>query len=112
MKKILTDYIGVPEWKEHELPWYPPLCEIAEGEDRHLPSAIRAINKPIKANPYIQKLFVDYINDGKAEEAEIGQRIITAMQKVSHFLCINFIYSLMLLLIIASEIINFKTLLY
>lgn len=54
-----------------------------DSDESYLPSSIRrVVDKPLKFHPYLQKQLLKYVNNGKAEEAEIGQRIITAMNKV------------------------------
>ncbi|KAF5282200.1 hypothetical protein FQR65_LT02897 [Abscondita terminalis] len=83
--KMLTNYIDLPTGSEHKLPWYPPVCEHPDKdvEKLYIPSSLRRIsrNGNIKNNPLLQQHFLSYVNDGKAEESEIGQRIITATQK-------------------------------
>ncbi|GJQ65171.1 hypothetical protein Trydic_g7312 [Trypoxylus dichotomus] len=86
ISKILSEYIGIPENKEHELPWYPPICKHSDmdSDESYLPSSIRrVVDKPLKFHPILQEQLLKYVNNGKAEEAEIGQRIITAMNKKS-----------------------------
>lgn len=59
--------------------------------DKYVPSTERhVLNNEIKSNDYIRNHLLKYVNDGKADEAEIGQRIITAMEKVR----LNFIENL------------------
>ncbi|XP_031341481.1 tetratricopeptide repeat protein 17-like isoform X2 [Photinus pyralis] len=82
--KMLTSYIGLPTGTEHKLPWYPPICEHPDKdvEKLYLPSFLRQVaSSNLKSHPLLQQHFLSYISDGKAEESEIGQRIITAMQK-------------------------------
>lgn len=95
---MLTDYIGLPWGTEHDLPWYPPICEYPEVTDNknQLPISLRqAENNPLKVSEYLRKHLLSYVNGGKGEEAEIGQRIISAMHKVllnyNHCLCSNVI---------------------
>ncbi|XP_018331207.1 tetratricopeptide repeat protein 17 isoform X2 [Agrilus planipennis] len=84
VSKAISDLIDLPNGFEHSLPWYPPICEHS-GKDFnkiYLPSSVKqTFNKPLKMHPFFHKHFVNYINDGKVDEAEIGQRIITAMYK-------------------------------
>lgn len=82
---MLSKYIDIPESQEHELPWYPPICKHTDmdSDESYLPSSIRrVVDKPLKFHPMLQKQLLKYVNNGKAEEAEIGQRIISAMKKV------------------------------
>lgn len=75
----------MPSDVEHELPWYPPICKHADAEmdESYLPSSIRkVVDKPLKNYEILSKYLLKYVNNGKAEEAEVGQRIVTAMQKV------------------------------
>lgn len=67
------------------MPWYPPVCDYPNVfGDKYVPSTERhVLNNEIKSNDYIRNHLLKYVNDGKADEAEIGQRIITAMEKVS-----------------------------
>lgn len=85
---MVSDYIGLPWGSEHELPWYPPVCEYPDISDRaHLPISLRqSENNPLKVNDFLRKSLMNYVNGGKGEEAEIGQRIITAMHRVSFVL--------------------------
>ncbi|XP_018572773.1 tetratricopeptide repeat protein 17 isoform X3 [Anoplophora glabripennis] len=85
IKKILSEYIGLEEGSQHELPWYPPLCDYPNVfGDKYVPSTERhVLNTEIKSNDYLRNHLLKYVNDGKADEAEIGQRIITAMEKKS-----------------------------
>nr|CAI5851357.1 unnamed protein product [Callosobruchus analis] len=78
VKKILSEYIGLLDGAQHDLPWYPPVCDdpnVFGERDRHL------LNVELKGSEYLRKYLLDYVNDGNADEAEIGQRIITAMEK-------------------------------
>lgn len=86
---MLTDYIDLPASKEHDLPWYPPVCDFPEDlEDKsHRPISLKQMeNTQIKVNDHIRRHLLKYLNKEKWEEAEIGQRIITAMHKVFYFL--------------------------
>lgn len=97
VKEMLSKYINIPDGAEHELPWYPPICELSQDENSLLPEDVRDIlTDNIKSHPYLKKIFLSYVNNGNAEEAEIGQRIITAIHKVSvkfllyyYFTCIH-----------------------
>lgn len=42
-----------------------------------------SLNTKLESNNYLHSQLLNYVNQGKANEAEIGQRIITAIQKVS-----------------------------
>lgn len=83
---MLTTYIDLPFGTEHALPWYPPLCQPDDKdiEMLYIPPSLRqlALNHPLKGNTFLQQHFLRYVNDGQAEESEIGQRIITAVHKV------------------------------
>lgn len=83
--QILTDTINLPDNTEHKLPWYPPVCEESNGSsDKYVQHSERSLlNNEIRSNPFLRNHFLKYVNNGKADEAEIGQRIITAMEKVS-----------------------------
>nr|XP_022913333.1 tetratricopeptide repeat protein 17 [Onthophagus taurus] len=86
VNKILSEYIDIPEEKDHDLPWYPPICKHPdmEEDESYLPSSIRrVIDKPLKSHPILQQQLLGYINQGNGEEAEIGQRIVSAMNKKS-----------------------------
>lgn len=75
----------MPDNLEHKLPWYPPVCEEANGSgEKYVQQSERILlNNEIKSNQFLRNHFVKYVGNGKADEAEIGQRIITAMEKVS-----------------------------
>ncbi|CAH1997575.1 unnamed protein product [Acanthoscelides obtectus] len=83
VQKILSEYIGLPDGSQHDLPWYPPVCENPNvlGEKFIPPSERHLLNGDLKANEYLKHYLLKYVNDGSADEAEIGQRIITAMEK-------------------------------
>ncbi|XP_063907336.1 tetratricopeptide repeat protein 17 isoform X2 [Zophobas morio] len=83
--KILADAIGLPNGSEHKLPWYPPVCDDASafGEKYVQQSERHLLNNEIKSNEFLRSHFVKYVNSGKADEAEIGQRIITALERKS-----------------------------
>ncbi|XP_044749368.1 tetratricopeptide repeat protein 17 [Coccinella septempunctata] len=82
VKDILSSLIGIPENIEHELPWYPPSCDDWDSSDRQLiPSYEKVVSSEFKSNEHLRNHLLGHVNGGKAEEAEIGQRIITAMEK-------------------------------
>lgn len=83
---MLSEYINIPEDAEHELPWYPPICELSKDEELFLDGSRELLNENLKSHPYLKKILLSYVNGGNAEEAEIGQRIITAMHKVLFYL--------------------------
>nr|XP_008192506.1 PREDICTED: tetratricopeptide repeat protein 17 isoform X1 [Tribolium castaneum] len=85
INKILSDSIGLPNGSEHKLPWYPPVCDESNafGEKYVQQSERHLLNNEIKSNQFLRNHFVKYVNNGKADEAEIGQRIITAIEKKS-----------------------------
>lgn len=97
INKMLSDYIDLPFGSDHELPWYPPVCEFPDQDDKsHRPLSLRqSDNNLLKVNDHLRRHLMKYVNGGKGEEAEIGQRIITAMHKVSqvcylYYLCRDF----------------------
>lgn len=86
--KMLSDLIGLSAGSEHALPWYPPICPSTKSDEKPLDttyfpaSVIRAAANPQQSSDtYLQSLLINYVNQGKVTEAEIGQRIITAIQK-------------------------------
>lgn len=92
---MLSDLIGLSAGSEHALPWYPPICPSTKSDEKPLDttyfpaSVIRAAANPQQSSDtYLQSLLINYVNQGKVTEAEIGQRIITAIQKVSNFIFI------------------------
>lgn len=80
---MLTTLINLPENVEHDLPWYPPVCNTNENLEHFLPSIKEVNGKQIKQSSYLRNSFLNYVNGGKSEEAEIGQRIVTALNKVA-----------------------------
>ncbi|KAF5282029.1 hypothetical protein FQA39_LY00553 [Lamprigera yunnana] len=85
VSEMLSSYIDLPRGSEHKLPWYPPVCEHSgkEVERLFIPSSLRQLARSgnLKSHPFLRQHFLNYVNDGKAEESEIGQRIISAMKK-------------------------------
>lgn len=90
---MLTDSINLPGGSEHELPWFPPKCEMPTGNvdklNLRLEPPKQFLDIPLNMHPFVQQHFVHYVNNGAADEAEIGQRIITAMHKVKKILSSN-----------------------
>lgn len=90
--KILSDDIGLSASLEHSLPWYPPICQTSDAEDKSIDkkyfpaSLLRNGLNSVQLSPetyvHLQFVFLNYVNQGKVSEAEIGQRIITAIEKV------------------------------
>lgn len=83
---MLSEAIGLSPGSEHTLPWYPPICQ-NEGKTKTLnkkyfPNNLLKTNVQLESNDHLQSILLNYVNQGKANEAEIGQRIITAIQKV------------------------------
>ncbi|XP_076274033.1 tetratricopeptide repeat protein 17 isoform X2 [Rhynchophorus ferrugineus] len=83
LKQSLSDFLDLPEGSQHDLPWYPPICE---GQDVSGEKFVPASDKNIldiefEKSDYLKKELLKYVNDGKADEHEIGQRIISAMAK-------------------------------
>lgn len=85
MTKILSDGIGLPNGSEHKLPWYPPVCDDSSAFGEKYVSERHVLSNEIKSNDFLRNHFTKYVNNGKADEAEIGQRIITALEKVLIF---------------------------
>lgn len=92
---MLSDLIGLSVGLEHALPWYPPICQSTKSDEKPLDityfpaSVIRATaNAQQSSDTYLQSLLINYVNQGKVTEAEIGQRIITAIQKASIYISI------------------------
>lgn len=85
LKKALTDDLGLPQGTQHNLPWYPPLCEgeNINGEKFVAVTEKHLLDMEVEVPDYLRKQFLNYVNDGNSEEHEIGQRIISAMDKVS-----------------------------
>lgn len=86
---ILSSAIGLSPGTEHALPWYPPICQSPEGNDKPLdkkyfPASLlrNGLNAQLISDTFLQSQLLNYVNQGKVSEAEIGQRIITAIQKV------------------------------
>lgn len=81
LKNILSTLIGLPESKEHKLPWYPPSCDDWDSSDSQLvPSYEKIVSTEFKANDHLRNHLLSLVNKGTSEEAEIGQRIVTAME--------------------------------
>lgn len=85
LKKAISDDLNLPDGSQHDLPWYPPICE---GEningEKFVPITEKhQLDNELKAEDNLRKQFLKYVNDGNADEHEIGQRIISAMEKVS-----------------------------
>lgn len=89
VKNILSSLIDIPENEEHKLPWYPPSCDDWDDSDHLIPSYEKLVTTEFKSNDHLRHHLLIYVNNGKAEEADIGQRIITAMEKVKQILLIQ-----------------------
>lgn len=87
--RFLSDDIDVSYSEEHPLPWHPPICErladVVEGIDdipgikeRH---TLTTRNRDPHAVPYLMKYGYQGV------EAEIGQRISSAMKRVKWQYC-------------------------
>ncbi|KAK9872108.1 hypothetical protein WA026_016152 [Henosepilachna vigintioctopunctata] len=82
IKEILSTLIDIPLGVEHKLPWHPPVCDEWDKSDHRLiPTFEKSSVNELKTSEYLKKHLLSYVNSGKAEEAEIGQRIVTAMEK-------------------------------
>lgn len=83
LKQALSEYLGLSEGAQHDLPWYPPVCEgqNVNGE-KFIPAAEKyVLDIEMKGDEYLKAELLRYVNNGKADEHEIGQRIISAMNK-------------------------------
>jgi hypothetical protein len=86
----LGQLIDLPPGTEHALPWYPPLCNVANTAtdpelDAYFPLSLTRDNlldvpgRDTSLRAHLTK----YVSDGhNVAEAEIGQRILTAIDKV------------------------------
>ncbi|CAH0560129.1 unnamed protein product [Brassicogethes aeneus] len=85
IQKILGEFIDLPKGTQHDLPWHPPVCEHPDTDgDKYLPpSEKQALNIQLKSSPFLKSYLLNYVDDEISDEAEIGQRIITAMEKKS-----------------------------
>lgn len=80
----MGEYIDLPKGTQHDLPWYPPVCEHPDSDgDKYLPpNEKQALNVELKNSAFLRKHLMIYADEDATDEAEIGQRIITAMEKV------------------------------
>ncbi|KAL3267073.1 hypothetical protein HHI36_011213 [Cryptolaemus montrouzieri] len=82
VKDILSKMIDIPQGNEHELPWHPPVCDDWDTSDHRLiPAFDKAGTNELQFSEYLKNHLLSHVNNGKAVEAEIGQRIVTAMEK-------------------------------
>lgn len=84
MKKAITDDLNLPNGTQHELPWYPPICDgPGVNGEKFLPLNERdQLDVERKSVDYLKKTLLSYVNEGYTDKHEIGQRIISAMDKV------------------------------
>ncbi|KAJ2950367.1 hypothetical protein O0L34_g8608 [Tuta absoluta] len=87
LKGLLTDRIGVGVHTEHELPWHPPMCPSAKEAALIQKRAHKQQLLPeIAVTDHLHQKLLEYVGDGypdqvtHMQDAEIGQRIYTAMQ--------------------------------
>ncbi|XP_050561205.1 tetratricopeptide repeat protein 17 isoform X2 [Spodoptera frugiperda] len=88
LKTLLTDKIGVPANVEHELPWHPPTCpndkEAATFTQKK--SQKPQIFSDVIVTKHLREKLLEYVANGDTEsvrtmqDAEVGQRIYSAMQ--------------------------------
>ncbi|KAJ8727164.1 hypothetical protein PYW08_015561 [Mythimna loreyi] len=88
LRTLLTDKIGVPANVEHELPWHPPTCpndkEAATFTQKK--SQKPQIFSDVIVTDHLRQKLLEYVANGDIEsvrnmqDAEIGQRIYSAMQ--------------------------------
>ncbi|XP_021915404.1 tetratricopeptide repeat protein 17 isoform X2 [Zootermopsis nevadensis] len=85
----LGQLIDLPPGTEHDLPWYPPLCNIANcgtgpESDSYFPSSLTRdglLDVP-GTETSLKSQLTKYVTEGRnMMEAEIGQRILTAINK-------------------------------
>ena len=92
--------IDLPPGTEHSLPWYPPLCNVANSNtedsdiDVYFPvtlvrdGLLDVPGKEASLKPHLTK----YVSEGRnMAEEEIGQRILTAINKVCNFSLFEYI---------------------
>ncbi|GLH04929.1 Uncharacterized protein GBIM_10584 [Gryllus bimaculatus] len=81
----LGPLIGLGSGEEHALPWYPPTCSAAEVSHEPLVQRLfpRLVPQHPEPAPELQLLpeLLKYGVQGQAVEAEIGQRILSAINK-------------------------------
>uniref|UniRef100_A0AAR5PZ19 Tetratricopeptide repeat protein 17 n=1 Tax=Dendroctonus ponderosae TaxID=77166 RepID=A0AAR5PZ19_DENPD len=83
LKKAITDDLNLPNGTQHELPWYPPICESPDvNGEKFLPFNERhQLDVERKSDGYLKKTLLEYVNEGYTDKHEIGQRNISAMDK-------------------------------
>lgn len=82
IEEILSDKINIKKGDEHKLPWYPPSCDdwISAEHEKLIPHFEKLTARTELSDDVIKSYLLRYVNGGKTSEAEIGQRIITAME--------------------------------
>jgi len=87
----LGHLIDLAPGTEHALPWYPPLCNVANTAtdpelDAYFPLSLTRdsfLDVPGRETS-LRSHLTKYVSDGhNMAEAEIGQRILTAINKVT-----------------------------
>ncbi|PNF37345.1 hypothetical protein B7P43_G00484 [Cryptotermes secundus] len=85
----LGQLIDLAPGTEHPLPWYPPLCDVASTDadpelDAYFPSSLTKdglLDVPVR-EASLRRHLTKYVSEGhNMVEAEIGQRILTAINK-------------------------------
>nr|CAD7201096.1 unnamed protein product [Timema douglasi] len=78
---FLGELLNIGKGAEHELPWYPPLCTLSQHSEvkHYLPTK----EQELAPDDYLRIHLLRYVNGGKSVEAEIGQRILSALIKMT-----------------------------
>nr|CAD7590241.1 unnamed protein product [Timema genevievae] len=78
---FLGELLNIGKGAEHELPWYPPLCTLSQHSKvkHYLPTK----EQELVPDDYLRIHLLRYVNEGKSVEAEIGQRILSALIKMT-----------------------------
>ncbi|CAG2056995.1 unnamed protein product [Timema podura] len=78
---FLGELLNIEKGAEHELPWYPPLCTLNQHSKvkHYLPTK----EQELVPDDYLRIHLLRYVNEGKSVEAEIGQRILSALIKMT-----------------------------
>lgn len=89
MHLYLGQLIDLAPGTEHPLPWYPPLCDVANTAsdpelDSYFPSSLTRDGLDVSIREAsLRRHLTKYVSEGhNMVEAEIGQRILTAINKV------------------------------
>lgn len=82
IRSLVNELIDIEPGKKHPLPWHPPLCQVPESFNEKyithtlLDATTRQHSSDIFLKPFLHSLVQT------AESAEIGQRILTAIEAV------------------------------